>query len=41
MVYALDEEISGTASTTLGALSVLMEGHILDQAELEVLRAPS
>lgn len=40
-VYALDEEISGTARTTLGDVSVQMEGHILDQAELEVLRAES
>lgn len=40
-VYALDEEISGTASTTLGDVLVQMEGHILDQAQLAVLRAPS
>ncbi|KQR16940.1 hypothetical protein ASF78_06300 [Cellulomonas sp. Leaf334] len=40
-VYALDEEISGTARTTLGDVLVQMDGHILDQAELEVLRAAS
>lgn len=40
-MYALDEEISGTARTTLGDVSVQMEGHILDQAALEVLRAQS
>lgn len=40
-VYALDEEISGTPRSTLGEVSVQMEGHILDQAELEVLRSAS
>ena len=40
-LYALDDEVTGTARTTLGDALALMEGHILDQAELPVLRAAS
>jgi Raf kinase inhibitor-like YbhB/YbcL family protein len=40
-VYALDEEITGTATTTEIDVLGLMDGHILDEAELEVHRAQS
>ncbi|GEK22182.1 YbhB/YbcL family Raf kinase inhibitor-like protein [Cellulomonas xylanilytica] len=40
-VYALDDEVTGTPSTTLGDALALMEGHVLDEAELPVLRAAS
>ena len=40
-VFALDDEVTGTARTTLGDAHALMEGHILDQAELVVQRAAS
>ena len=40
-VYALDEVVAGDASTTLGDALAQMDGHVLDQAELPVLRAAS
>ncbi|WP_456787470.1 YbhB/YbcL family Raf kinase inhibitor-like protein [Cellulomonas sp. P5_C5] len=40
-VYALDEVVAGDATTTLGDALAQMEGHVLDQAELPVVRASS
>ena len=38
-LYALDTEVEGDASTSLEQLVELIDGHVLESAELEVLRA--